>query len=177
MQTLSLSWTPGRGGLVAELPAGLVPTVLAEGLGRGARPVRPLHLTLLRTASMAPLVPVLGPEWGALQADLPPFPAPRLLPTLHVATRPPHPVKDPPGSTAPRTTWFIVPADPAPLHRALSALVAALDGLSRARGGPAFPHPEPDRMFHVSLFNDRGGDGRRSIGDIGPADLHAAGVE
>jgi hypothetical protein len=176
MRTLQLSWTPGRGGLVAELPPGLVPTVMAEGLGAGARVVQPLHVTLLRTASMAPLVPVLGPAWPELRGALPAFPAPHLLSQLHRAERPPHPEKDPPGATAPRTTWFLVPADPAPLRAALADIVAALDAASRARGGPTFPHPEPERFFHVSLFNDRGGDARRSIGDIGPGDVRGPGV-
>lgn len=170
MQTLPLDWTPGEGGLVAGVPPHLVPTILAEGLPPEARAVQPLHITLLRTASMAPLVPVLGPVWAALRATLPPVPAPQLGARVHCARRPPHPTRDPPGSVLARHTWFVVPTDPAPLRAALQGIVRALAAASRGRGGPDFGHPEPGRFFHVSLFNDRGGDARRSIGDIGPGD-------
>lgn len=171
MHALPLSWRPGIGGLVAHVPEALLPPLLHEAPAPHACRVRPLHVTLLRTAGMAPLVPVLGPEAAALCARLPGVPASVLLPSLHRASRPPHPVKDPAGSTVPRTTWFVVPADPARLRRALADIVLALDAASRARGGPAFPHPEPRRFFHVSVFNNRGGDAWRSIGDIGPEDL------
>lgn len=171
MHALTLSWRPGIGGLVADVPEGLVPPALREAPEPDARRVRPLHVTLLRSASMAPLVPVLGPEATALCTRLPPVPVGVLLPSLHRASRPPHPVKDPVGTTLPRTTWFVVPADPAPLRGALAAIVFALDAASRARGGPDFPNPEPERFFHVSVFNNRGGDAWRSIGDIGPDDL------
>ena len=173
MHTLTLSWRPGIGGLVAAVSDALLPMPLREAPAPDARRVRPLHVTLLRSASMAPLVPVLGREATALCARLPPVPAGVLLPALHRASRPPHPVKDPAGTTVRRMTWFFVPADPEPLRRALADIVGALDGASRARGGTPFPHPEPRRFFHVSVYNNRGGDAWRSIGDIGPEDLGA----
>ena len=177
MQTLPLSWRPGSGGLVASIADARMPGLQMELPDRAARPVRPLHVTLLRSASMAPLVDVLGGEAAALCASLPAFPSVRLGTRLHQATRPPHPLKDPPGSREPRITWFIVPDDPAPMQAALARIVDALDAASRRRGGPAFSHPEPDRMFHVSVFNNRGGDAWRSIGDIGPMDLARSGAD
>jgi hypothetical protein len=166
LQTLPLDWTPGNGGLLALVSPDLVSTITAQELPVHARAVQTLHLTLLRSASMLPLVPVLGPVWGQVRASLPPVPAPRFTPRVHVAIRPPHPTRDPADMTRARHTWFVVPVDQEPLRAALSEIVCALDLASRARGGPAFRHPEPRRLFHVSLFNDRGGDGRRSIGDI-----------
>ncbi len=170
MDTMELAWTPGAGGLLGLVPVSALPTVIEEDLPLAARPVRPLHVTLLRSASMAPLVECLGPDWDAIRETLPPVPLPRLSGRLRKAQRPPHPDKDPPGETRPRRTWFLAAREPAALQAALGAVVRALDAASRARGGPPFPHPEPDRFFHVSLFNDRGGDPTRSIGDIGPRD-------
>lgn len=170
MQTLPLDWTPGDGGLLALVSPYLLPTIKAVGLPAGARAVRPLHLTLLRSASMAPLVPVLGPVWGEVRATLPPLPAPRFSARLHIACRGPHPTKDPKGSLRERHTWFVTPVDAHALREAVGGIVCALDAASRARGGPVFPHPEPGRFFHLSVFNDRGGDARRSIGDIASSD-------
>jgi hypothetical protein len=176
LQTLPLDWTPGDGGLLALVSPQLVPTIMAEGLPTDARAVQPLHLTLLRSVSMLPLVSVLGPVWGQVRASLAAIPAPRLAARVHMASRPPHPTRDPAGTTQDRHTWFVLPVDPEPLRAAVSEIVRALDAASRARGGPAFPHPEPGRLFHVSLFNDRGGDARRSIGDIHAGDCASAPV-
>ena len=176
MHALPLEWTPGEGGLLALVAPEMVPALVMRSVVPGACPVRPLHLTLLRSASMGPLVPVLGPHWPRIQCGLPRVPAPILLPRLERATRPPHPRRDPPGESRSRTTWFVQPADPDRLRAAVAAIVSALDEHSRAHGGPAFPHPEPARFFHVSVFNDRGGDPRRSIGDIGASDCGGGAV-
>lgn len=167
---MELEWTPGAGGLLALVPLAALPTIRHAELAPTAAPVQPLHVTLLASASMAPLVDVLGVDWATVRESLPPVPLPPLDGHLRCARRPPHPTKDPPGETRPRHTWFLTVSEPGPLRTAVAAVVRALDAASRARGGPPFPHPEPERFFHVSVFNDREGDPRRSIGDIGPAD-------
>ena len=166
MTGLHLDWTPGKGGLVAELPTDVALPDLEPPADPDARPVQRLHVTLLARASMAPLVPVLGPSWARLRPTLPAIGLPRFVGPLRRATRAPHPTKDLPAVTRDRITWFITVQNPQPLRSALAALVRALDAESQSRGGPAFPHPEPDRFFHVSLYNNRGGDPHRSIGDI-----------
>lgn len=166
---LRLHWTPGRGGLLARVPPSCVPPLspaLRARLPPEARPIDDPHITLLRGASMAPLVGVLD---AGITARLPPPPLPRFSAVLHRATRGPHPTKDPPGSALPRTTWFRAVVEQDRCHAVLAEIVAML----AAESARPFPHPEPDRFFHLSCWNDRGGDGMRSIGDIGPGDLGA----
>ena len=160
-------WVPGAGGLLALVP----PHRLAVGdrgvvLPTGATPVQPLHLTCLRSASMAPLVGLLDP--GELVDALPPMPMPELHPTVWVAHRPPHPTKDAVDCTLPRRTGFLA-ATPSGQRRCqvvLEEVVHHIDRACRRAGAGPFPHPEPQRFFHISVWNNRGGDSHRSIGDI-----------
>ncbi len=163
-----LHWTPGAGGLLATLPA---PRPILHGRRPpDSAPVTPLHLTLLCSASMAPLADTLAPQWQTLRQTLPPLPALVLDPPHPHAPPPPHPTNEPPDDTRPRVTWFLAAAHQAALHRSLAAIVARLDAADRRSGGPGLSHPEPDRFFHLSMRNNRGGDPRRSIGDIAAAD-------
>lgn len=167
----ALRWTPGKGGLLAVIEPAWVPATPPPD-DPHAVPIPPahLHVTLLRSASMAPLVDVFGPHWTEIEPSLPRPPRPRFSSGLQCATRAPHPTKDPPDETRSRSTWFLVVDDQAAWHEALRRIVTKLDEASRRRAQLTFRHPEPDRLFHVSLFNDRDGDPARSIGDIGPAD-------
>lgn len=167
----ALSWKPGNGGLLALIDPAWVPGVPPPE-DRGAMAISPahLHVTLFRRASMAPLVDVLGPAWDAIEPTLPRPPRPCFEPILHRATRGPHPTKDPPGETRSRNTWFLVLSDQQAWHACVRRIVTRLDAESRRRAGLTFRHPEPARLFHLSLFNDREGDPARSIGDIGPSD-------
>lgn len=169
---LPYAWHPGRGGLLVLVPPACVPIPTAAeraDLPPEAAPVIVPHLTLLRGASMAPL---LGRVRPAVLDHLPPFPAPTFVPGLFLAERPPHPDKDPPTERRPRRTWFRLVADQGRCHAVLQDIVAEL----RAASGLDFPHPEPDRCFHLSCWNNRGGEGRRSIGDIGPGDGRRVGA-
>ena len=88
------------------------------------------------------------------------------------ADRPPHATKDPPDEQRPRTTWFLAAANQRALRDGLGTIAAALHMASLTRGGPPLlPHPEAARFFHLSMRNNRGGDPRRSIGDIHARDL------
>lgn len=171
---LTWHWTPGSGGLVAEVPQPAIAQVpLPPTCPPGTAAVRPLHLTALRRASMAPLEDVLGPNAQHWLSLLPSLALPTFSPTVHEAVRPPHPTKDPADCTIPRRTGFLVPRDQATLHATLAAVVVALERASLKAGGPAFPHPEPERFFHLSVWNNRGGDAWRSIGDIHEGDTAA----
>jgi len=162
---LSWHWTPGAGGLLAMVPVDLVEDTLPQEVPVDGAPVRPLHLTCLRSVSMAPLLGVLD-RLPALPAP----PPPRFHPTVHVAVRPPHPVKDP--ADAPfRRTGFLAVANQEEWAALVEHVVRQLDLASRAAGGPPFPHPERDRFFHLSVWNNRGGDAMRSIGDIQASDI------
>lgn len=163
----SLSWTPGAGGLLAHLHGAL--DVPHPGVP-AAVTVRPLHVTLLGRRSVAPLMGASEAAVQAVFAQAPPPPPLVWAPALHLAERGPHPDKDPPSETRPRRTWFVVPVTQGVWRRYLLELVGRIDDVV---GG--FPHPEPQRFFHVSVFNNRGGEGWRSIGDIGPEDLRAPG--
>lgn len=172
--TLHWHWVPGAGGLLALVPDSLLGSRLRGDVALSMPPsavaVQPLHLTCLASRSMASLVDVLDP-----QTVLPTLPQIERLgfePTVFVAERGPHPDKDPPQVTAPRRTGFLVAdaASQAHCHAVLRAVVTALDQASRAQGGPPFLHPEPQRFFHLSVWNNRGGAPRRSIGDIGRDD-------
>lgn len=169
---LAWHWTPGAGGLLALVPDSVVSATLGRGLvlPAGAAPVRPLHLTCLASRSMQPLVGVVGPE---VLSTLPGLELPPLVPRVEVAERGPHPLKDPPGTDTPRRTGFLAVSPEGQLRcrAVLRRVVDQLDRASRAAGGPAFPHPEPDRFFHLSVWNNRGGRAMRSIGDIGPPDV------
>ena len=169
-------WTPGAGGLLA-----LVPASALDAAGRGgvtlaipvppaAAPVRPLHLTVLASRSMAPLVGLLDP--AILLPQLPPIELPDFDPKVYVAKRGPHPDKDLPHESRPRHTGFLAVDDAgqAHWHAVLQDVVRRLDHASRAAGGPPFAHPEPKRFFHLSVWNNRKGDARRSIGDIQASD-------
>lgn len=166
-----LTWSPGHGGLLARVDPPWVPGTRppADPHATAISPAD-LHVTLLRGASMLALVDVLGPHWSAIAPTLPRPPRPRFAPTLHRATRGPHPTKDPPGETRTRSTWFLLIEDQGAWRETLSQIVTQLDSASRRRANLTFAHPEPDRLFHLSVYNDRGGDPARSIGDIGPAD-------
>ncbi len=168
---LALEWTPGDGGLVAAVPCEALPTLTEVAPAAEAEAVQRLHMTLLRSDSMAPLVDVIASDWERLRATLPPIPWPQFESALRVAVRGPKPPKDPPSERRPRRTWFLAARDQQALRSVLLQVVEALDTASRARGGPGFRHPEPARFFHVSLYNNRGGDPMRSIGDIGSHDL------
>lgn len=169
-ETLPLEWVPGSGGLLAIVPYDALPTVVELDLAASACAVGPLHMTLLRSVTMAPLVSVLGPDWEELCATLPPVPWPELVGLMRLAVREPHPTKDAPGEKRPRRTWFLAAGNQEQLRGALSDLMDALDEASRSRGGPSVSRAEAARFFHVSLYNDREGDPMRSIGDIGPLD-------
>ena len=162
---LSWHWTPGAGGLLAVMEVAMVAEQLPQSMPSDCHPVRPLHLTCLRGQSMAPLVGRL-PELPAL----PGLPLPTFDPTVWVAHRPPHPVKDSPGAPS-RRTGFLAVRNQSDCRAVVAEVVRRLDAASRALGGPAFPHPEPERFFHLSVWNNRGGDPMRSIGDIQAADL------
>ncbi len=144
-----------------------------QGIPEEARPIADPHVTLLRGVSMAPLLGTLGPQAAEVLAALPPLPDPRLGTRLHLATRPPHPTKDPPGTTHPLRTWFRTVENQAAFHDALEQVVLVLAQLA-AR---PFPHPERHRFFHLSCFNNRGGDGMRSIGDICAEDALPMGLQ
>jgi hypothetical protein len=133
--------------------------------------VRELHVTLFRSAEMAPLVGLLGEEWPALAAALPAWAPVGLEPGLWEVVRPPHPTRDPPWEGRPVRSWVQRLADPARHLGLRAALVAQLDEAARARGGPGFAPEGGGRALHVTRFNNRGGDPRRSVGDVGAADL------
>jgi len=162
---LEWHWTPGAGGLMAIVPARLVEEWLPQSIPAGCTPVRPLHLTCLRSGSMAPLVGVLDSV-----PVLPQLPVPVLHREVHIAQRSAHPLKDPAGSEM-RRTGFLAVANQAECHAVMRDVVSILDAASRSAGGPHFPHPEPERFFHLSVWNNRGGDAMRSIGDIRASDI------
>ncbi len=174
---LAWHWTPGAGGLLALVPASVVEAghrgavVPAIRIPDGCAPVRPLHFTCLSSRSMAPLVGLL--DAPQVIESLPELALPPLHPGVHVATRAPHPIKDPTDCTIPRRTGFlaVAPAGQQACHAILREVVRCLDRASRRAGGPPFLHPEPDRFFHLSVWNNRGGESMRSIGDICAADL------
>ncbi len=150
---------------MATLPVHLVDAYLPTVIPAGFAPVRPLHLTFLRRKSMEPLVSVLD-----CAPALPLLPMPVLHRDVHVAQRSPHPQRDPAGSGM-RRTGFLAVVNQDAYHAVMRDAVALLDAASRRAGGPAFPPPEADRFFHVSVWNNRGGDAKRSIGDIRAADM------
>jgi hypothetical protein len=169
-------WSPGAGGLVA-----LVPVSALDAWGQGdaaldivvppdAALVRPLHLTALASLSMAPLIGRLDP--AVVMAQLPRLDLPAFEPAVYVARRGPHPTKDLPDVVRSRHTGFLAVDAAGQLHcrAVLQAVVAWIDHASQAVGGPAFPHPEPNRFFHLSVWNNRNGEGWRSIGDIQATD-------
>ncbi len=164
----TLRWVPGRGGLLASVRPEWVGAPDPGRLSPDAIPIPrdALHVTLLSTDAMSPLVDTLGPAWPSLRAGLSCPPRPRFDGHLHRAERPPHPRKDPPEEARPRRTWFLAVADQGAWRRALAQIVTELSRASIERGGQAFAHPESDRFFHLSLFNNREGDPARSIGDI-----------
>ena len=169
-------WIPGAGGLLALVPVSVLDpwyrgdSALDIGGPPGAAPVRPLHLTALTGRSMAPLVGILDP--AVLLDQLPRFDLPTFEPSVYVATRGPHPEKDLPHVIRPRQTGFLAvdAAGQAHCQGVLQAVVRRLDRASQAVGGPPFSHPEPRRFFHLSIWNNRNGEARRSIGDIQAAD-------
>ena len=174
--TLRWHWTPGSGGLLALVPDSVLESWRLGAAGRAiqlppdAAAIKVLHLTCLSSRSMECLVGVLDPL-----VVLPQLPAIERLafePFVYVAERGPHPEKDLPLVTEPRRTGFLAvdPVVQAHCHAVLRAAVSELDRASRSCGGPPFPHPEPERFFHLSVWNNRNGAPRRSIGDIRAAD-------
>ena len=166
-----LHWNPGAGGLVADLePSALVwPEEL--GMPEGAHRVTPFHLTLVSGRSMAPLVDVLGAEWARIRVDLPRLPDAQFSQHLQRAERPPPPLKDGPHERRPRVTWFLVLTNAAAVREVVDHIVSILDDHYARRTGERFFRPEADRFFHLSVFNNRDGDPRRSIGDIRRSDV------
>jgi hypothetical protein len=160
----TLAWVPGHSGLVAVVSPHGLPMVDERALSPDARRLHDdaLHITLLRRRSLQPWLDALAPSWPDLARRLPTPPPPRFDPRLRCARRPPHPTKDPATETRERLTWFFAVGDQEQWRRALEGIVTALaDAL-----GAALTHPEPGRFFHLSLYNNRGGDPARSIGDI-----------
>jgi len=164
-----MNWKPGRGGLVVDIATPLI--VESMQTPANSQRVTSLHITSLATASMAPLVVPLGPHWGSIRPILPPMPTPIFEPTLQAAVRPPHPTKDPPDCPTDRCTHFLVVKNQAQLHRWLQSIVDALNRACQRVNAAPFAHPEPNRFFHMSVFNNRGGQPHRSIGDINENDL------
>lgn len=159
-----LVW-PAGGGLILELGAVLWPPPDAADapLEPGLAPIPHAHLTLLRRRSLAGIAAAIGADPAATLAALPP-PPPVLL--CGPRRRAEAPEEDPTLGPGPRVSLFYACANQDALHDWLAAVVAVLDARSRAAGGPAFPHPEADRLFHVSAWNNRGGDPRRSVGGV-----------
>lgn len=168
-----LYWNPGNGGLIARVEPNWLPPFDRSQLpvDATALPTDHLHVTLLRPESMRGLVDILGPDWGRIRPRLPQPPRPLLGNRLHRAERTPHERKDPPNETRPRITWFLKVENEQAWREALQDIVAEFDTTVRERGGIGFSHPEPDRFFHLSVLNNRGGDPKRSIGNIGREDL------
>ena len=134
----------------------------AGATGEAVAPVAGLHITLLSTAAMAPLVAALGSDTPPPALFWPGPPPPLALGPLTLATAPPHPHKDPPGSP-PRRTWHQPLRDQAAwaawVQRAVRAWTARWPALP-------WPAPEAARVYHLSRFNNRGGDPARSIGEV-----------
>jgi len=160
-------WRPGAGGLLLpvadEDPAVPALPLPAAAPGEAVAPIAGLHLTLLSTAAMAPLVAALGPGTPPPALFWPRPPPPLQLGPLTLATAPPHPAKDPPGCATPRRTWHQPLLDQAAWAAWLGAALRAW-----AARWPALPWPAPEagRLYHLSRFNNRGGDPARSIGEV-----------
>lgn len=123
---------------------------------------------------MAPLVARLADDWATTVGRLPPIPRPAFGSSLHRAQRSPHPQKDPPDERRPRVTWFLPVEDQDGWRERLERVVTTLDEIHRERGGGPFVNPEPNRFFHLSLFNNRDGEANRSIGSIDASDVGEA---
>lgn len=179
-------WAPGVGGLV--LPLSGLP--LMDPPEPDQTPIRNPHLTLLRRRTLAPLLGLLSPDLlFALFADLGPLPSLAFDPTLRRILRlpptdlhgaaPEHPPirthlptganlpADPtiPAKTTPRISYIVGLRDQAAWSHHLAALSRAI---SAATDQP-FPG-EPQRFFHITCFNNRGGHGHLSPADPGPTE-------
>jgi hypothetical protein len=160
-------WSPGAG-LVLELGEIALPAAhpadvtVPEGFAR----VRGAHLTLLRRRSLAAIVPFVAADGAARGASLAALPSPPPVALTGPLCRAEAPEEDASLGPGPRVSLYLACTGQDALHAYLAAVVATLDARSRAAGGPAFPHPEPDRLFHVSVWNNRGGDPRHSVGGV-----------
>jgi hypothetical protein len=137
-----------------------VPPTFGDGLALppGAVPLRDeagpaLHVTLLSRHTLAPIEEALRARWAALAPTLPPPPRPA----------PDGPVRRAHDPARGQTSWYVVLAEQAAWRAHVAAVVAAIDAALRRDGLGGFAASEPDRVFHVTLANDQGGDPHRSI--------------
>lgn len=161
-------WTPGHGGLLAHVPLAWAAPFLPDAPPPLTQWVRPLHITFLHRVSMQAVAPVPLP--AAFLGALPSLPTPVLGPPIWEATRPPHPIKDAGHTTEERRTGFLEVQNQDAFHAVLNDVVMHINKWRVAHGAAPIAHPEPDRFFHISVWNNRNGDSMRSIGDIAASD-------
>ena len=167
---MELMWNPGQTGLCLHIPEEFPITISAAPDDEAAAIVKPRHITLFRQASLKPILEPLGRAWSDGIINIPPIPPLRLAPNLYLAQRGPHPEKDPENCRIERKTWFVAVADQTLWSLWLDMFVAEMNEAMSGLKEP-WTNPEPDRFFHVSIFNNRDGDPFRSIGDISTSDL------
>ena len=149
------TWSPGAALVVPVDPSIAADFVLpseASPIVEGGAPA--LHVTLLSRAALAPIAEALAPRWGDVLAGLPDPPPIRLdgpLRRAHDAARN-------------RASWYVPVADPEAWRAYTADVSAAIDAALRAADAPGISTDEPQRVFHVTLANDQGGDPYGSIG-------------
>ena len=170
---MELMWTPGKTGLCIEIPEAFPVSISRAPTDEAAVVIEPRHITLLRRASLVPIIDELTKAWNEHMLVVPPIPPLRLDTDLCLATRPPHPEKDPPDCVSDRKTWFVAVLDQTLWSLWLDLFVEQINQALGLSDSP-WPNPETERFFHVSIFNNRHGDPFRSVGDINLNDTTVA---
>lgn len=151
-----LNWRPD-GGIVAFVGEDALPEYdlppEATRIQLGGKPA--FHVTLIARHVMEPYKDAMTTLWPAIADAAPEPPVAQLSPELKKACE----------AGKQKTSWYVKVINADAYSKYLRGLVDLIDQHFRTAGYRPFINPEMDRLFHLTVANDKGGDPMGSVSD------------
>ena len=151
-----LNWRPD-GGIVASVPEDTLPEYdlppEATRIQLDGKPA--FHVTLIGRRVMEPYRDAMTTSWPAIAAAAKEPPVAQLSSELKKAC----------NKEKQKTSWFVKVINADVYSEYLRDLVTLIDDHLKTAGKGPFINPEMDRLFHMTVANDRGGDPMDSVSD------------
>jgi hypothetical protein len=151
-----LNWRPD-GGIVAFVPEDRLPKydlpLEATRIQLDGKPA--FHVTLIAKRVMEPYKDAMTTVWPAILAAAPEPPVAQLSLDLKRAC----------DKEKQKTSWIVEVINAEAYSEYLRDLVALIDHHLQTAGKGSFINPEMDRLFHMTVANDKGGDAMGSVSD------------
>jgi hypothetical protein len=151
-----LNWRPD-GGVVAFVPVDRLPKYdlpsEATQIQLEGKPA--FHVTLIAKRVMEPYKNTMTTLWPGIAAAAPEPPVAQLSSELKKAC----------DEEKQKTSWYVNVINADAYSKYLHDLVALIDHHLQTAGKGSFINPEMDRLFHLTVANDKGGNPMCSVSD------------